>query len=38
MLVGVLTNGGEKPTQKLLDGAGLAHRVADIVSVEEIEL
>jgi len=36
--VGVLTNGGERATRKLLEGAGLEERVADIVSVEEIEI
>jgi len=36
--VGVLTNGGERATRKLLEGAGLDERVAEIVSVEEIEL
>jgi 2-haloacid dehalogenase len=38
VLIGVLTNGGEKQTRKLLEDAGLADRVAEIVSVEEIEL
>ena len=38
MLIGVLTNGGERQTQTLLDAAGLAERVAEIVSVEEIEV
>jgi 2-haloacid dehalogenase len=36
--VGVLTNGGERATRKLLEGAGLEERVTEIVSVEEIEL
>lgn len=36
--VGVLTNGGERATRKLLEGAGLDERVAEIVSAEEIEL
>src|SRR6266540_2685025 len=38
MLIGVLTNGGEKETRKLLEAAGLLDRVAEIVSVEEVEL
>lgn len=36
--VGVLTNGGERATRTLLEAAGLEERVAEIVSVEEIEL
>jgi 2-haloacid dehalogenase len=38
LLVGALTNNGEKQTQKLLEGAGLADRVVEVVSVEEVEL
>jgi 2-haloacid dehalogenase len=38
LTVGVLTNGGERSTRKLLEGAGLEDRVAEIVSVEEIEM
>jgi 2-haloacid dehalogenase len=38
LTVGVLTNGGERSTRKLLEAAGLAERVAEIVSVEEVEL
>lgn len=38
VLIGVLTNSGEKQTRKLLDDAGLLDRVAEIVSVEEVEL
>jgi 2-haloacid dehalogenase len=38
LLIGVLTNGGEKQTRKLLEDAGLVDRVAEIVSVEEVEL
>jgi 2-haloacid dehalogenase len=38
VLVGALTNSGEKQTQKLLDAAGLAGRIVDVVSVEEVEL
>jgi len=38
MLIGVLTNGGEKQTRQLLEAAGLLDRVAEIVSVEEVEL
>ena len=38
LTIGVLTNGGEHATRKLLEGAGLEERVAEIVSVEEIEL
>jgi 2-haloacid dehalogenase len=37
-LIGVLTNGGERHVTKLLEGAGLLERVAEIVSVEEVEL
>ena len=37
-LIGVLTNGGERHVTKLLDGAELLERVAEIVSVEEVEL
>ena len=38
VLIGVLTNGGEKQTRKLLDDAGLVDRVAEIVSVDEVGL
>jgi 2-haloacid dehalogenase len=38
MLIGVLTNSGEKAARKLLEDAGLAERVDEIVSVEEVEL
>jgi 2-haloacid dehalogenase len=38
VLVGVLTNGGERHVTKLLAAAGLAERVDELVSVEEIEL
>src|SRR5438876_10793327 len=38
VLIGVLTNGGEKQTRKLLERAGLDAHVAEIVSVEEVEL
>jgi len=38
VLVGALTNNGEKQTQKLLEDAGLADRFAEVVSVEEVEL
>jgi len=38
LLVGVLTNGGDKATRKLLEDAGLDERVDEIVSVEEVEL
>ena len=38
LLIGVLTNGGEKQTRTLLEAAGLVDRVAEIVSAEEIEL
>jgi 2-haloacid dehalogenase len=38
VLIGVLTNGGEKQTRKLLEAAGLHERVAELVSVEEVEL
>lgn len=38
VLIGVLTNGGERQTRKLLEAAGLVDRVAEIVSVEEVEL
>jgi 2-haloacid dehalogenase len=36
--IGVLTNGAERATTKLLELAGLADRVAEVVSVEELEL
>jgi 2-haloacid dehalogenase len=38
VLIGVVTNGGEKQTRTLLEAAGLEERVAEIVSVEEVEL
>jgi 2-haloacid dehalogenase len=38
VLIGVLTNGGERQTTKLLEAAGLVDRVDEIVSVEEVEL
>jgi 2-haloacid dehalogenase len=38
VLIGVLTNGGERHTRKLLEAAGLADHVAEIVSAEEVEL
>ena len=38
LLIGVLTNGDERLTRALLDSAGLEERVAEIVSVEEVEL
>jgi len=38
VLIGVLTNGAEKQTRQLLEAAALDERVAEIVSVEEIEL
>jgi 2-haloacid dehalogenase len=38
VLIGVLTNSGEKQTRKLLETADLEERVAEIVSVEEVEL
>jgi 2-haloacid dehalogenase len=38
VLVGALTNSGEKQTQKLLEAAGLSDRIAEVVSVEEVEL
>jgi len=38
VLIGVLTNGGERQTAGLLAGAGLDERVAEVVSVEEVEL
>jgi 2-haloacid dehalogenase len=38
VLIGVLTNGGEKQTRKLLEAAGLDERVAELISAEEIEL
>jgi 2-haloacid dehalogenase len=38
VLIGVLTNSGEPAARKLLADAGLEDRVAEIVSVEEIEL
>jgi 2-haloacid dehalogenase len=38
VLIGVLTNGGERQTRTLLESAGLEERVAEIVSAEEIEL
>jgi len=38
VLVGVLTNSGAEQTRKLLDTAGLGDYVAELVSVEEIEL
>jgi 2-haloacid dehalogenase len=38
LTIGVLTNGGERSTRKLLEAAGLAERVAEIVSVEEVEV
>ena len=36
--VAVVTNGGERSTRKLLEGAGLEERVVEIVSAEEIEV
>jgi 2-haloacid dehalogenase len=38
VLIGTLTNSGEKQARKLLESAGLDDRVAEIVSVEEVEL
>src|SRR3954453_16537432 len=38
VLIGVLTNGGEKQTPKLLDAAGPPGGVAELVSVGEIEV
>jgi 2-haloacid dehalogenase len=38
VLIGVLTNGGDRQTRKLLEAAGLVDRVDEIVSVEEVEL
>jgi 2-haloacid dehalogenase len=38
VLIGTLTNSGEKQARKLLEAAGLADHVAEIVSVEEVEL
>ena len=38
VLIGVLTNGGERQAAALLAQAGLDERVAEIVSVEEVEL
>jgi 2-haloacid dehalogenase len=35
---GVLTNGSERATARLLELAGLGERVAEVVSVEELEL
>ena len=37
VLIGVLTNGGERQTRTLLKAAGLADRVDEIVSAEEVE-
>jgi 2-haloacid dehalogenase len=37
-LIGVLTNAGENQTRQLLEAAGLDERVAELVSVEEVEL
>jgi 2-haloacid dehalogenase len=36
--VGVLTNGGERSTRRLLDRAGLEDRIVELVSVEEVEV
>lgn len=38
VLIGVLTNAGERQARGLLEAAGLEERVAELVSVEEIEL
>ena len=38
VLIGVVTNGGERQTAGLLALAGLEERVAEVVSVEEVEL
>ena len=38
LLIGVVTNGGEKETRKLLEEAELDGRVEEIVSAEEVEL
>jgi 2-haloacid dehalogenase len=38
VIAGVLTNSGAEQTQRLLEAAGLAERVAEVVSVEEVEL
>ena len=38
VLIGVLTNSGEKQARNLLESAELEERVAEIVSVEEVEL
>ena len=38
ILIGTLTNSGEKQTRQLLEAAGLEEQVAEIVSVDEIEL
>jgi len=38
VLVGALTNSGEKQARALFEAAGLEDRVAEIVSVEEVEL
>lgn len=36
--IGVLTNGSERSTRSLLEGAALDERVVEIVSVEEVEV
>jgi 2-haloacid dehalogenase len=38
VLIGVLTNGGAEQARKLLEAAGLEERLAEIVSVEEVEV
>jgi 2-haloacid dehalogenase len=38
VLIGVLTNGGAELARKLLEAAGLEERLAEIVSVEEVEV
>jgi 2-haloacid dehalogenase len=38
VLVGALTNSGEKQTHQLLEAAGLAELIVEVVSVEEVEV
>src|SRR5262245_22499874 len=38
VLIGVLTNGGAEQARKLLEACGLEERLAEIVSVEEVEV
>jgi len=38
VLIGVVTNGGDEQARKLLEAGGVEERIAEIVSVEEVEV